>query len=227
MKKLRAAFVMSALTLILTCALTYSASPIVAIEDCFCSAPDGTCSGSISCQGGCILHCVGDGECYGECSGFYQMFATETTVQMQNATYSQLVAKLARISGKDLAFSPSNPDTMFNAEYKKALYWDVLDILSNRGKVQIAGKDFEKLKRLRRTLLSGERISLCVGNTPVHTFVNDMAGLTGLPLRITAGKPMAMVNVKLQNVSLSDILVKVSEQTGTKIIEEGADTNPQ
>lgn len=169
------------------------------------------------------MHCIGDGDCYGECSGSYEMLATETTLQMQNGTYPPLVAKLASISGRDLAFSPTIPDAVFNADYKKAALWDVLEMLSNRGKVEIAGKDFEKLKRLRRALLSDARISICVGNTPVRTFVSDMAGLTGLPLRISTGRPMAIVNVKLQNVTLNEILAKVSEQTGTKIVEEGPD----
>jgi len=138
---------------------------------------------------------------------------------MQNGTYPQLVAALAHISGRDITFSPNRPD-LFNADYKRALLWDVLDMLSERGTVQIAGKDFERLKRLRKALLSGTRISLCVGRTPVSTFVNDMASLTGLPLRITAGKPLAVVNIKLQEVTLDEILAKVSEQTGTKIVED-------
>jgi hypothetical protein len=150
------------------------------------------------------------------------MFGKESTLEMQNATYPQLVAALARISGKDIEFSPEKPDAVFNTGWKRATLWDVLDMLSDRGTVLITGKDFEKFKRLRRVLLSDTKISLCVRNTPVSTFVIDMASLTGLPFRITAGRPMAVVNLQLQHVSLDDILVKVSEQTGTTIIEEGA-----
>ncbi|PYS25597.1 MAG: hypothetical protein DMF72_01260 [Acidobacteria bacterium] len=141
---------------------------------------------------------------------------------MQNATYPQLVSALARISGKDIEFSPAKADATFNTGWKRATLWDLLDMLSDRGTVQIAGKDFEKLKRLRKVLLSGDKISLCVRGTPVNTFVRDMAGLTGLPLRITAGSGMAVVNLKLQYVTLDDILVRVAEQTGTTIKEESA-----
>jgi hypothetical protein len=153
------------------------------------------------------------------------MFATETTIQLQNGTYTQLVAELARISGRDVAFSPARPDLVVNADYKKAALWDILDLLSDRGTVHIAGKDFEKLKRLRKALLSDMKINLCVGNTPVNMFVSDMAGLTGLRLRITAGSPMATVNLKLRDVTLDEILLKVSEQTGTKIIEDPSYTD--
>jgi hypothetical protein len=146
----------------------------------------------------------------------------KTSLELQNATYPQLVAALARISGKDIEFSPAKPNVTFNTGWKKATLWDLLDMLSDRGTVEIAGKDFEKIKRLRKALLSGTKISLCVRSTLVNTFVSDMASLTGLPLRITAGSGLAVVNLKLQHVTLDDILVRVAEQTGTTIKEESA-----
>jgi len=85
----------------------------------------------------------------------------KTSLELQNATYPQLVAALARISGKDIEFSPAKPDVTFNTGWKKATLWDLLDMLSDRGTVEIAGKDFDKIKRLRKVLLSGDKISLC------------------------------------------------------------------
>lgn len=220
MKKLHAAVIIIVLTLSVVATFPQP-NRASTIEECSCSAPDGSCSASASCpHGGCILQCVGQGDCLAECSGFYQVFGMETTLQLQNARYPQLVSELARISGRDIAFSPTKPDSVFNADYKRAVLWDILDMLSERGTVQIGGKDFEKLKRIRKALLSGTKISWCIGNTPVSTFVNDMASLTGLPLRITSGRPMTLINLKLQEVTFDEILVKVSEQTGTKIIED-------
>jgi len=220
MKKNSAA-VLSAIFVVMIVVPSLRVSSAVILEDCSCTAPDQSCSASASCpHGGCILQCVGQGDCLAECSGFYQMFAMDTTLQLQNARYPQLISELARISGRDIAFSPTKPDSVLNADYKKAVLWDVLDMLSDRGTVQIGGKDFEKLKRIRKALLSGTKISLCIGNTPVSTFVNDMSSLSGVPLRITSGKPMTLVNLKLQEVTFDEILVKVSEQTGTKIIED-------
>jgi hypothetical protein len=130
-----------------------------------------------------------------------------------------LVADLARLSGRSLTFSPTKPTT-FNIGFKRARLWDALEVLSDRGTLHVAGHDFEDLRRLRKVLLSGERISFGVKNTPVSTFVNDVAGLTGLPIRITAGNPTATVDIQLKNVTLDDILMKVSKQTATKITEE-------
>jgi len=227
MRKLTAAVLTSAFILALTFAFTPSASPAFARETCSCAAPDGSCSASVTCTGGCTRFCGNGDNCSASCSGRYKMLATEVTFEMQNAKYPQFVAELARISEKDITFSPTIPDMVFNVGFQRATLWDALKLLSDQGTVQVAGQDFEKLKTLRRSLLTGEKFSFCVTNTPVNTFVDDLAGLTGLPLRITAGRPTATVNVKLQDVALSDMISAVSEQTGTKIIEEGATSGGQ
>ncbi|HEX8072871.1 MAG TPA: hypothetical protein VF546_23195 [Pyrinomonadaceae bacterium] len=146
---------------------------------------------------------------------------------MQNGTYPQLVDELAKVSGKEVTFAPNKPDVVFNGGFKRATLWDAFKLLSSQGTVRVAGQDFEQLRKLRRSLLAGEQFTWCVQNTPVSTFVSDMAGLTGLPLRITGGRPMATVNIKLQDATLKDILAAVSEQTGTRIVEEGADPDAQ
>lgn len=223
MKKLTAALLTLAF-LVLAFAPTHSASPAFMLEDCSCTAPDGSCSASVSCQGGCTRYCGNNDNCSASCSGAHEFLLMEVTFEMQNANYSQLVARLARISGKDINFSPRKPNTPFNVGFKRATFWDALRVLSEQGTVQVAGQDFEKIERLRRSLLNGEKFSFCVKNTPVRTFVNDLAGLTGLPLRLAAGRPTALVNVQLQDVALQDMLIAVSAQTDTKIIEERADS---
>lgn len=200
-----------------------TASTAVLREHCACSAHDGSCSASVTCTGGCTQHCDVEGDCYAYCSGYFGFLGMEVTFEAPNATYPTLVDELSRVSGKDIVFSPTKPNAVFNAGFKRASLWDALEDLSDQGTLQVAGQDFERIKKLRRSLLAGVRSSLCVKNTPVQTFVTDMASLTGLPLRIAGGNPMAMVNVKLQDVTLDDILASVSEQTGTKIVEAGVE----
>lgn len=221
MRKSSAAVLASVLVLLLSPVLSHFASPASAFDTCSCTAADNSCWASVSCQGGCTKFCGNNDNCHAECSGLYEVLGMQVTLEMQNANYSQMVAELARTSGTELTFSPTKPDMVFNAGFKRATLWDALGLLSDHGNVRVAGQDFEKLKRLRRTLLSGERISFCVKNTPVNTFVNDIASLTGLRLRIIAGRSTTTVNVELQDASLSDILNSVSDQTGTKIMEEG------
>jgi len=150
------------------------------------------------------------------------MFATETTLEISGGTYSQVVSELARISGKDISFTRPRLNTqdpeIGELGFKKAPLWNALEFLSDEGTVRIGGKDFESLRRLRKSLLSGERINFGVKNTPVGTFVTDLIGLTGLPFHVSGGDPMALANVDLQDVNLDEIVAKVSEQTGTAIV---------
>lgn len=222
MRKLRAAVVAFFLILLLSTASSHVASPAFVFDTCACTAPDGSCSLTITCRGGCIKFCGNNGNCHAECSGSYGFLEEEVTLEMQNANYPQMIAELARVSGKDVSFSPTKPDMVFNAGFRRAALWDALDLLSDHGTVRVGGQDFERLKRLRKTLLSGEKISFGLKNTTVNTFVNDIASLTGLRLRISGGRPMATANLELEDVTLNDILVAVSEQTGTTITEQGA-----
>ena len=217
MRKLCAAFLTSAFALFLAFAFTPSAYPARARENCSCHAPDNSCSASITCRGGCHAICDPNGDCVAYCSGYYGFLGTEFSLQMENGTYPQLVTELARVSGQDFAFSPSKPGAVFNLDAKRTVMWDFLVTLSNRGTVRIGGMDFEKFKKLRSNLRSGKKVSLCVRQTNVSTFVSDTASLTGLRLRVTGGSPMATVDVQLQDVTLDEILAAVSEQTGTTI----------
>jgi hypothetical protein len=141
----------------------------------------------------------------------------EVSLELENVTYPQLVAELSRFNGREIVFSPTKPDLVFNAGFKRAVWWDVLRFLADRGTLSVGGKDFEKLRMLRKILLSGERIAFCVNNTPVSTVLSDLGGLTGLTFRIRSGRPMATVNVQLQNATLNEIVAAISEQSGTKI----------
>jgi hypothetical protein len=219
MKKL---FGMFALTAAFVFTFTHSASS----ENCSCSAPDGSCRASISCRGGCEDFCGNDGACGAQCSDSLAILITETTIEVNNGGYPQLVTQLARVIGTNLEFLPTKPDPTFNLSFKRIALWDALEFLSDRGTVHIWGKDFESLLRLRKSLLSGEHISVGVQNTPVNTFVNDLSGLTGLRLRISAGRQMAPVNIAMADTTLDDLLSKVSEQTGTKIVIAGDGSGP-
>ncbi len=206
------------------CLALVAASPrSVCADNCSCSAPDGSCSASVTCKGGCTKFCGNNNNCSAECSGAYSFYGTEVTFEVQNATYPQLVSELSRVSGKEIVFTPTRPETLFNAGAKRAVLWDALKMLANRGTLLVGGTDFEKLRTLRKTLLSGERINFAVSNTPLNVFVSDLSGLTGTTYRITSGRPLATANVQLQNASLNEIIAAVAEQTGTKIVSGEAD----
>jgi hypothetical protein len=228
-KTLSAGLLTAALVLAIIAVPRHSASRAIPAKTCSCSAPDGSCSVTITCLGGCDYWCDNNDDCSAECSGFYGTLALETNIEIVDGSYSQLTAKLAEISGRDISFSSARGEdpksqVISTLGFKKAPLWNALALLSDRGTVRIAGKDFESLRRLRKALLAGKRVNFGVKDTPVNTFVTDLAGLTGLPLRIVKGSPMALANVELREATLEEIIKRVGEETGTSIVE--SDTDP-
>lgn len=222
MRKLSTALMFFLILIIgLASALTRPTSS-AAREFCSCTASDGSCSASGSCTKGCVATCPSNG-CTVRCSGFTQFLEAEATIQMQNVNRGQLVAELARLSGKEISFSSTKPDAPFNIDARQTPLWDLLELLADNGTLLIGGEDFEKMRAARRALVSGEKISLCAHNTPVGVFVKDMANLTGLSLRVVGGNPRTAVDVKLQDVTLKEILDEVSARTGVQIINDDED----
>jgi len=224
MKKTLSSFLLTVtLLLAIVSAPQQTNSRSVPFKSCSCTAPDGSCSVTISCQGGCDKFCGNGDNCWAQCSGFFSDLALETNIEMVNGSTSQLTAKLGEISGRDISFSPARndpkSDIIYNLGFQKSPLWNALEFLSDRGTVRYGGRDFESLRRLRKTLLAGKRLNFGVTDTPVNSFVNDLAGLTGLRLRIVSGSQMALANVELRDATLDEIIKKVSEQTGTVIVE--------
>lgn len=230
MRKINAVILTSAL-LVLLATLSSSASPSVTFDDCSCTAPDRSCSVSIpNCNGQCQKYCGNNGDCWGECSGFYGTLALETNIDLPYGDYSLLTSLLAQTAGKDISFTrsksdPGRSDMLFNVGFKKAPLWDALQFLADRGTVRIGGRDFESIRRLRKALLSGERLNFGVKNTPVNTFVTDLAGITGLRLHVVGGNPMTIANAELPEATLDEIIAEVEKRTETRIVDRSRDNN--
>ncbi|HKS27317.1 MAG TPA: hypothetical protein VJS44_05830 [Pyrinomonadaceae bacterium] len=190
-------------------------------EDCSCTSADGSCSASVSCPGGCIAFCPSKG-CFARCSGATTAYYNErVSLQSKGGSSKQVSADLARATGKAISITPDNPDETYTFDFKKAVLWDVLEALSANGKVEVAGEDFEKLLRIRKALLTSERMSVCIHKASVRNIVDQLAALTGLPLRATSGNIDTQVTLSLKDVTLYDIVAQISEQASVQI--EGAD----
>lgn len=197
------------------------ASTIVAaaFENCSCTANDGSCSASISCAGGCIAICP-SGACRATCSGGGGEAPPdfEMQVSMQQAGNSrQLSSELARITGQPVVFTPFRVDETINLDVKRAKLWDLLEMLSASGKIEIAGDDFVKLQSIRKALVTGEKISVCIHNTTIQRIVSEFMSLSGLPIRTKSGDHKTVVSLSVKDVTLEEVLAQLSRQSGVEI----------
>jgi len=193
-------------------------------EDCSCTAADGSCSASVSCGGGCIAYCP-SGACRASCikNGdaaeleLGSLMMRPVTVQFDRGSSRQVASELARITARQVAFTPNNPQERFNLDAKNIPLWDVLETLSQSGKVQIGGEEFSNLQAARKALVSGERMSICIRNASVQSVVREFAGMSGLPIRVTSGDPSAVLTLSMKGVTLEEALTQVSSYTGIQI----------
>jgi len=210
MKKTFAATLLSLLLLV-------SPMHVALADDCSCTASDGSCSASVSCPGGCLAACGSGGRCSARCARTEEPPPEEITLQVANSDSRQLSSELTRVSGREIVFTASASDAIFNFDFKNAPVWDVLEILSESGTVQVDGEDFQKLQGLRRALLTGERINVCFRNVSVNNIMHWLSFISGLPLRVSSGNAQGRATIILREATLRDIIRAVSTRTGTQV----------
>jgi hypothetical protein len=193
----------------------------VLAETCSCSASDGSCTASITCTGGCMAYCPDGGGCVARCSSGSATKGLPprelVSLQMRDGSSKQLSEELGRITGQEIVLAPYNPKETYTFDFKNALLWDVLEVLSQRAKVEIAGEDFGKLLRIRKAFVNGEKMSVCIRRTSVRNIVDQLASLSGLSLYTTSGNVDALVTLSLKDVTLTELVAKVSEKASVQI----------
>lgn len=88
------------LMLVVTFSFARSVAPVASMpDDCACTAPDGSCSVSISCREGCLISCQNDGNCFAECLGWVSsMLRPETTNSPASESVLSRAAHLSSLS---------------------------------------------------------------------------------------------------------------------------------
>lgn len=141
------------------------------------------------------------------------------TLELRGGNSEQLSAELTRITGKSITYTPSKDDAI-NLDVKDAPLWDVLEVLSESGKVRIAGRDFMELRAIRLALTTGEKVSACFDRVPVQRVVDDLSVLSGHPIHVSRGDAETPVTFSARRITLKDILARVSAQTGVRVAEK-------
>lgn len=144
---------------------------------------------------------------------------TPVTLELRGGNSEQLSAELTRITGKSITYTPSKDDAI-NLDVKDAPLWDVLEVLSESGKVRIAGRDFMELGATRLALTTGEKVSVCFDRVPVQRVIDDLSVLSGHSIRVSKGDAETPVTFSARRITLKDILARVSAQTGVRVAEK-------
>lgn len=139
------------------------------------------------------------------------------TLELRGGTGEQLSEALSRASGRRIGVLPSEPGEPVNLDIKRVRLWDVLENLSQSGRVSVEGRDFSELRAVRAALAGGKRVPVCINRAPLGHVVEGLAGLSGRPLRVTYGNEAALVSVSAGAITLDGILSRLSAQSRARI----------
>ncbi|MFL6335306.1 MAG: hypothetical protein ACJ754_18495 [Pyrinomonadaceae bacterium] len=156
------------------------------------------------------------GEIGGEEGGMFSL-AMPVTMHHVNSSSNQVASELAHITGRPVVYVPYRADDPISLDVKKAELWDVLDALSLSGKIQIGGDDFSTLQNIRRALVSGEKVTVCIHGATVQGVAAEFASLSGRRIQLTSGDPKAIVNLTLKDVTFEEFLAQIASQSGAEI----------
>lgn len=206
------------LLLIIATMMFLGASTGFAQTTCSCEkSPNSTCHGRVTCPDGCSALCGSGDTCYLSCRK--GILTARVTAKFVKKEGQDIAAVLASLTRQRIQFTPHprNEGKRYDLDIKNDDLWNVCDFLNKRGTVKINGTDFSKLKELRKEMREGKRISVNFVDIPARDAIAKLAFMSGVPFRLKSGDPEKLVSISLQEVTLNEIVDRISMIAGVKI----------
>lgn len=184
---------------------------------CSCESPDSTCKGRVSCANGCTALCGSKDACYLSCRR--DLLVSRFTVKFNKKQGEDIAALLSERTKTKIQYVPysRNVGKLYDLAIENDDIWNVLYFLNKRGNVKVGGLKFEEFKTTRKDMKSGGRFSLKLNQIPVEDAVARLAFLSGRRLVVKSGDSEKLVSVSLENVTLREIVARLSSVAGVQI----------
>ena len=185
-------------------------------KTCVCKSADGGCETSIGCsQHGCTAICGPSNGCYSKCGR--DLLITHFTLSLVNKSSKEIISALSHLTGNNIEFIPRKLHGSFTIDIRDDDMWNALDYFYERGKVTVNGVDWEKYREIRRGVLDGGKISVEFNDISVKDAFSHLSFLSGLRFRIRSGDEEELFSISLTEVTLSEVVARISSQTGVKV----------
>ena len=208
--------------LVITCLIIISLSAFgtsyAQKKTCACKGLEGsTCTGSVTCTNGCSAICGRKDTCYLSCSA--RVYRQNLTLNFTRQTATDIATTLAKESKLRIRFKANSDTELYDYKLVNSDVWKLLEFLDARGTLFVNGIDFDNLRVIKNQLRAGEKLAgVTFDNTPVEEAVANLELMTGEDLRIVSGKRTKRVSLSVENVSLADVLKKIRNETGVRIV---------
>lgn len=188
---------------------------------CSCKAPDRKCNVSVTCRRGCTAICGSNDGCLAKCGN--KLIKTRFTLRLVNKGDKEIASALSRRTGRKIKFVPRTRGELFSIDIKLDNLWGAMDYLAERGKLYIDDVPWEIYQEIRRGMKAGKLPSVTFNNISVRDALAHLSFLSGLPFHVKSGNAAKLLSlVDLRELTLSEIIDRISTQTGVKIEQRSA-----
>jgi hypothetical protein len=197
-------------------ALITFAPTAISQNTCVCKAIDGSCEANLTCKHyGCTAICGSKDGCYAKCGK--DLLVTRFTLELVNKSSKKIVSALSRKTGNRIEFVPRNPKGLFTIVIKNDDMWNALDYLYERGEVKVNGKDWSIYQNIRRQASMDKKISVAFNNISVGDALAHLSFVSGMKFSVGSGEAERRISLSLQEVTLREVINRISTQAGIKI----------
>lgn len=196
-----------------------SLTPAAHADGCSCSAPDGSCSASVSCEGGCYSYCD-TGACDAQCTSagpnngprhqtltygpqelrsgpafagpsVGEVLSRTVTVQMDGALPEIVAPYFAADLGAQFAFIATDQDNLVNLDVKGFPVDQLVRVLGKRGGAALA---------------SGGQLYLSATGIGSEQFSELLSNVLGMPVEFAPARSGQPVNLEVKGAGVEDFL---------------------
>jgi hypothetical protein len=180
-------------------------------SSCSCTAPDRSCTASITCSGGCSAICGSGGNCSssGESAVQQEKRNNLVSLSIEAGSAQEISATLTELSGVPVVWVPRQADSTVSMQVQDYPMEALLAGLAKRGAVAVGGRSPET--RPSSKAFDPSRV------VTVQAFGADAATLSSLlgeilqgPVELTARDPRLTVNLDLKEMPVSAVVRQLS-----------------
>lgn len=191
--------------------LVFTSLNLYAQESCSCSTS--SCSASQSCPAGksavCVCSATG---CSSSCSGGAE--------QLPDGGPQSISSALSSDVALNFQFEPTNKNfTLTSSKISGIPTWDLLEELSQNGKLTINGQNLDFWKDMNKTLLNGGEFRICSGGASVQRILGVISFVSGKKYTITSGNAEAVIKGRIEGNSLPEVLKSLQEKGEVTVAE--------
>jgi hypothetical protein len=180
---------------------------------CHCSSDDGTCSTTVSCRNGCVAFCPSDG-CVTSCISEGQRRRARPTrtgtFPPKSSDGDKDDAEIALLTPVNVALNPMWRQDIFNAEMQTRPRSKTGNDLSAERSMRKAEQEDDDNKTLRRALLGGKRMGICIRNVSAVALADKLSSITGLDVHAEPEDASVIINYSAKASTLQEALSQVS-----------------